>query len=198
MAEPRTLLQMAGAPLTPAPLDRATLLLIDCQGEYTDGALPLAGVAAAVDEAARLLERARREGVPVVHIAHQGSKGGLFDPEGGGGRIVPALAPRADEAVIGKTMPNAFAGTALQARLQEIGRPELIVAGFMTHMCVSATVRAALDLGYRSTLVAGATATRDLPDPAGGTVPAGVLQRAALAALADRFAIVVPDSGAWR
>ena len=41
-------------------------------------------------------------------------------------------------------------------------------------------------------------ATRDLPDPTGaGTVPAAEVQRAALAALADRFAIIVPDAGAW-
>lgn len=64
-------------------------------------------------------------------------------------------------------------------------------------MCVSATVRAALDLGYRTTLVAAATATRDLPDPAGGVVTADALQRAELAALADRFAVVVKDCGAW-
>jgi hypothetical protein len=35
-------------------------------------------------------------------------------------------------------------------------------------MCVSATVRSALDHGYASTVVAAACATRDLPDPLGG------------------------------
>ncbi len=66
----------------------------------------------------------------------------------------------------------------------------------MTHMCVSSTVRAALDFGYRCTVVAGACATRDLPDGAGGVVPAPVLHRAELAALSDRFATVVADSAA--
>jgi nicotinamidase-related amidase len=61
----------------------------------------------------------------------------------------------------------------------------------MTHMCVSATARAALDLGYQSTVLSDATATRDLPDPAGnGVVAAADLHRAELAALSDRFSIV--------
>ena len=64
-------------------------------------------------------------------------------------------------------------------------------------MCISATVRAALDRGYRTTVVASATATRDLPDPLGGIVPAGEVHRATLAALADRFAIVVRDTGVY-
>jgi nicotinamidase-related amidase len=61
----------------------------------------------------------------------------------------------------------------------------------MTHMCVSASVRAALDLGYYSTIVSGAAATRDLPTPSGGVIDAAHLHEASLAALADRFAIIV-------
>jgi hypothetical protein len=64
-------------------------------------------------------------------------------------------------------------------------------------MCVSATTRAALDLGYRVTLVANGTATRALPNPLSGeTIPARIIHEATLAALADRFAIVVADSAA--
>ena len=110
--------------------------------------------------------------------------------------IIEALRPQPGESVVVKSLPNAFAKTDLHDRLAATGRRELILAGFMTHMCVSATARAALDLGYRNTVVANATATRDLPDPLGGAVAAEVVKRAALAMLADRFAIVVPDSAA--
>jgi hypothetical protein len=51
--------------------------------------------------------------------------------------------------------------------------------------------RAARDLGYVPTIVAAATATRDLPDGKGGVVPAATLQTASLAELADRTAWVV-------
>ena len=195
---PRTLLAMAGAPLHPSPLDKAVLVLIDIQREYTDGGLPLAGVDAAVREAAALLALARANGVPVIHVVHHGKPGSVvFDPAGPMAAIIPAVAPRDGEAVIVKSLPNAFAGTDLQARARDTGRSELIVAGFMTHNCVSSTVRAALDLGWRSTVVAAATATRALPDGRGGVVPAETLQRAELAGLSDHTAVIVENAGAW-
>jgi len=76
----------------------------------------------------------------------------------------------------------------IDARLKETGRPELILAGFMTHNCLYATAMSALDHGYRNTIVAAATGTRDL-----GKVPAAEVQRGALAGLSDRAAIIVPD-----
>ncbi|MGY0713767.1 cysteine hydrolase family protein [Azospirillum argentinense] len=197
-ATPKTLLALAGAPATPSPLDTAALLLIDAQREYTEGALPLVGVEAAVAEAARLLERARKAGTPVFHIVHHGKPGGaLFNPEGPLSGIVAPLIPLDGETVVVKHLPNAFAGTELDSLIRATGRKELIVAGFQTHMCVSSTVRAALDLGWRTTVVDAASATRDLPDGAGGVIPAEALHRANLAALADRFAVVVKDSRAW-
>lgn len=198
MPRPQTLLALAGAPATPSPLENAALLLIDCQMEYVDGGLPLPGIGPALEEAARLLALARKAGVPVVHVAHHGRPGGaLFDPAGPRAAIAPAVAPGAGEAVVTKAMPNSFQGTDLEEVLSGLGRKELIVAGFMTHMCVSSTVRTAVDRGYRCTVVAGATATRDLPDGQGGVIEAAVLQRSELAALADRFAVVVDDASAW-
>lgn len=191
MAEPRTLLQMAGADATPGALSKAAVVLIDCQMEYVDGALVLPGVDPALAEVARLLARARSAGTPVVHIAHKGAAGGVFDRAGPGGAIAAAAQPADGEPVIEKSLPNAFTGTTLDETLRKTGRGELIVAGFMTHMCISSTVRAALDLGYRSTVVAGAAATRDLPTPDGGVIDARALHQASLAGLADRFAVIV-------
>lgn len=192
MSGPKTLLAMAGADTSPSALDESTLVLIDCQNEYVTGRLPLTGVEAALDQVAILLERARAAGTPVVHVAHIGKPGGAFDPDAEGGRIHAKAAPTGAETVVTKGLPNAFAGTTLQAELERTGRKKLILAGFQTHMCVSATARAALDLGYRSTVVASAAATRDLPGVTGGVVPAQALHDAELAALADRFAIVAP------
>jgi nicotinamidase-related amidase len=197
MSEPKTLLALAGADLTPSPLSKAALVMIDLQNEYRTGALPLAGVDAATAMAAKLLARARAAGAPVVHIAHAGRAGGPVDRAAERGQIMAAVAPAGDEPVIEKPLPNAFAKTGLHETLQRLGRPELIVAGFMTHMCVSSTVRAALDLGYRVTVVGSACATRDLPAPDGGAaLPAALRHRSELAALADRFAIIAPDAEA--
>ncbi|MDP6573520.1 MAG: isochorismatase family protein [Rhodospirillales bacterium] len=192
MTMPKTLLEMAGAPSAPPPLDRSALVLIDCQMEYVTGALALPGVDAALDEAARLLELARAERVPVVHVVHHGRPGGgLFDPEGEFAAIAGQVAPAPGEPVITKALPNAFAGTGLDDQLKEFERTELILAGFMTHMCVSSSARASSELGYRATVVAAAAATRDLPDGRGGVIKADDLHRAELAALSDRFAVII-------
>jgi nicotinamidase-related amidase len=194
---PQTLLEMAGARPTPARLAEAAVVVIDAQREYVDGVLALPEAGPALDEIGRLLRRARAAGTPVIHVVHQGRAGGAFAPQSPGAAIAAPAAPAAGEAVVSKGLPNAFAGTDLAARLSALGRSDVVLAGFMTHMCVEATARAALDLGLRPTVVAAATATRDLPDPlSGAVVPAAEVQRNALAALADRFATIVADTDA--
>ena len=193
--QPKTLLEMAGADLTPPPLAEAVLVLIDCQNEYVTGALPLEGVETALENLAGLLARARAAGTPIVHVQHKGRPGGAFDLAQARGAIHELVAPLAGEVVIQKGLPNSFAGTGLHDALQEFDRNNLILTGFQTHMCVSATARSALDHGYRSTIVADCCGTRALPDRKGGMLSAAALHEATLAALADRFAIVV-DSAA--
>ena len=116
---------------------------------------------------AGLLEKARAAGAPIVHVRHQ-SKGKAFNPSSSGYEIVSPLTPRAGETIVDKGLPNAFAGTDLAKHLAASSRKNLIVGGFMTHMCVSATVRSATDNGFMSTVAADTVATRDLPDATGG------------------------------
>jgi len=186
MNRPTTLFALAGrAPRPPRPGD-ATLILIDCQNDYLAGPLALVGVDAAIRQAERLLHSARRAGGRVIHVAQQGAAGGLFDRAKVGGAIVDALAPIAGEPVVEKPRPNAFSDTALAALVGPAGAA-LLFAGFMTHNCVSSTVRAGRDLGYAMTVAADACATRDLPCP-GGVIRAADLHAAELAALADAHA----------
>lgn len=192
---PATLLEMSGVQATPARLSESVLVIIDAQQEYVSGALPLSGIDAALAEGNKLLERARVAGTPIIHVKQRGHAR-LFNPAGANFAFAKPLTPQPGETVIEKLLPNAFAGTHLQQSLADSGRKQLIVIGFMTHMCVSSTVRAALDLGYTTTVVASATASRDLPDGHGGVVPAATVQQAALAALADRFATIVDTASA--
>jgi nicotinamidase-related amidase len=187
---PKTLLQMAGADLNPPLLSKSAVVIIDAQNEYLDGKLALPGTMPAIEAIRTLLAKARAAGAPVIHVAHKGKAGGLFDRDGHGGAIIAALEPVAGEIVVEKPLPNSFAQTTLDAELKKTGRTSLVLAGFMTHMCVSSTARAALDLGYKTTVVSVASATRDLPDPLGGVISADALHRAALAELGDRFAII--------
>jgi nicotinamidase-related amidase len=111
---------------------------------------------------------------------------------------VAALTPRPGETIVDKALPNAFAGTDLAKQLAASSRKNLIVGGFMTHMCVSATVRSATDNGFMSTVAADTVATRDLPDATNdaATIPAEAINRITLAALSDRFAWIVPKASA--
>lgn len=191
----RTLRVLADLPQQPVNLSESTLVLIDCQNTYTRGVMELEGVQAALDEAAALLDRARTAGVPVIHIQHSDGPDSLYDIDGETGAIVPAVAPREGEPVVVKNYPNSFVQTDLDERLKAVGASNLVLAGFMTHMCVNSTARAAFNLGYAPTVVAGATATRALPGLGSDeTVPAAVMQTASLAAMADLFAVVVPSA----
>jgi nicotinamidase-related amidase len=195
MPAPTTLRTLAGLPSSPPSLADSTLVMIDCQNTYTRGVMELDGVQDALDEAAKLLERARSAGIPIVHIEHDDGEGSLYDIRAEIGQIVDRVAPRGDEAVIVKNFPNSFVQTELDERLKAGGARNLVLAGFMTHMCVNSTARGAFNLGYASTVVASATATRPLPGTT-GVVPSEALQAASLAAISDLFGIVVPDVAA--
>ena len=190
MSDPKTLLQLAGADLEPPKLADACVVVIDMQNEYLDGPVALPDARAAITHTQSLLSKARDAGSSVFHVAHKGRAGSLFDRDAERGRIVDELTPLAGEAVIEKALPNAFAGTGLANLITETGRKDVIVVGFMTHMCVSSTARAALDLGFRVTIDAEACATRDLPDGRGGRIDAATLNEVALVELSDRFAVI--------
>ncbi len=198
MTLPKTLLEMVDANMTPPDWSDAALVLIDCQYEYIDGKLPLPGVQPALAEAAKLVAMARAAGAPVIHVVHHGAPGGgVFDPTAHGGDEAEEVAVAGDEITVTKALPNSFAGTTLDDVLKATGRKALVLAGFQTHMCISSTARAGLDLGYSSTIVDAACATRDLPDGKGGVISADDLHRASLIALSDRFALIVADASAW-
>lgn len=189
---PFTILGLLGAPSAPSRLSESVLLIIDAQREYVDGKLALPGIAVSLAAGGRLLERARAAGTPVVHILHRGA-GPIFNPQTPYYQPAEPLIPTADEAVVEKSQANAFAGTDLQAVLEKTGRKNLIVIGYMTHNCVSSTVRAATERGYRSSVLAAASGTRDLPDGRGGVLAAEVLHAASLVGLSDTQAVIVGE-----
>ncbi|GEL25797.1 isochorismatase [Pseudonocardia sulfidoxydans NBRC 16205] len=190
-----TLRELTGMPAAAPSLAGSTLIMVDCQNTYTRGVMELEGVQAALDEAEELLDRARSAGTPVIHIQHDAGAGSPYDVRAEIGAIVDRVAPRGDEPVVVKGAPNSFVGTDLQDRLTAAGAHDLVLAGFMTHMCINSTARGAFSLGFAPVVVGGATATRSLPGP-DGAVAASALQAASLASIADLFGIVVPNTKA--
>ncbi|MFE7141314.1 cysteine hydrolase family protein [Streptomyces sp. NPDC057644] len=186
-----TLRELNGFDATPATLTGSTLILVDLQNTYTRGVMELDGWQASLDAAARLLERAREAGTKVVHVINDGGEGTPYDIRKEIGQIHPAVAPVDGEPVVVKQAPNAFHDTDLDEHVPE--GQDVIIAGWMTHMCVAFTAQGAFLRGNRPTVVADACATRPLPltgNPNG--IPSEQLHTSALATIQDLYGVVVP------
>jgi nicotinamidase-related amidase len=192
MSQPVTLRQLSGLPTEPARLADSALIIVDAQNTYRSGVMALEGVEPALDECARLLARARAVGAPVIHIQHDAGPGTPYDIRAEIGAIADKVAPLAGEPVIIKGYPNSFVGTDLEAQLRARGVKNLVVVGFMAHMCINSTSRGAFNLGFQVCVPASAVATRALPGPEGEILPAAQVKAVALAALGDLFALVLP------
>jgi nicotinamidase-related amidase len=169
------------------------LLIIDIQRDYfPGGAYPLVGPEAAAEAARRALDAFRASGEPVVHLKHvwDAPDATFMRPGTDGVEIHPLVEPAEGERVIEKAEPNGFLGTGLEATLREAGIDSLVVAGMMSSMCVDATVRAAVDLGFGATVVHDACAAPDLSYE-GTEIPGAAVHGAFMAALADGYATLV-------
>lgn len=195
MSDITTLRDIVGLGNTASHISDSALLIIDAQNTYREGVMKLDHVEPALEECKALLQRFRAAGRPVFHIQHDAGAGSPYDLTAHIGQIADVVSPIEGEPVITKNYPNAFAQTDLDQQLTQAGIKNLILTGFMSHMCVNSTARAAFTLGYSPTVVASATATRALPSKASGkTVPSEQIQEAALAALSDLPSAVVPSS----
>ena len=125
-----------------------TLLIIDLKNDYFPGGKnPLERSAKAAEQARRLLEAFRQSSHPVVHVEHLSTRPGatFFVPGTHGAEIYPLVQPLAGEVIIQKHYPNSFRETPLLEILHDLNTHRLVVTGMMTHMCLDAGVRAAVD-----------------------------------------------------
>ena len=189
----QTLRDITGMGYNPAGLKDSALIMVDCQNTYRHGIMKLTNVEPAIIEAQKLLQMARDFNIPIIHIQHDAGEGSPYDVTAEIGQISSEVAPKNGENVITKNYPNAFIATPLEAQLKALGIENLILAGFMTHMCINSTARGAFNLGFKPTVVASACATRSLIGANGKTVDAQTMHEAALAAVRDLFAVVVDD-----
>jgi nicotinamidase-related amidase len=187
----QSLREIVGLGQEPTHLKGSALIMIDLQNTYRQGIMQLTGVEAAILEAKSLLEMARNQGIPIFHIRHDGGAGSPYDINSEIGAISDEVAPLNGEPVITKNFPNSFVQTDLDARLKALGIKNIMLAGFMTHMCVNSTAHGGFNLGYAPTVVASATATRPLQGANGKVVSAQELQDATLAATRDMYAAII-------
>jgi nicotinamidase-related amidase len=136
-----------------------------------------------------LLALARGCGMTVIHVHHDDADPqSPFRKGAPGGAPMPCAAPLVGEVVVWKTGSSAFAGTGLDAHLKAAGIDRLIVAGAVAAFCVTSTVRAASDLGFKVLLPSDALLGFDLPAHDGGRIDAETVQRVTLSLLGADFA----------
>jgi nicotinamidase-related amidase len=185
-----TLREVLGLSLKPTLLKESALILIDCQNTYRKGLMQLTNVEPAIIEAKKLLDHARALKTPVIHIQHNAGPGSPYDIAAEIGKICDEVTPIAEEKIIIKQYPNAFIQTTLDAELKNLGISNIVIAGFMTHMCVNSTAHGGFNLGYNMTVVASATATRSLESANGKVLSAEEVQDGAIASTRDLYAAI--------
>jgi len=131
------------------------LLVIDVQKGVVGGAHERDVVVANVGS---LVEKARRERVPVVWVQH--SDEGL-ERGSDNWRIVPELSPADSEPLVEKNYGDSFEDTNLESVLSGLGVGRLVVVGAQTDACVRSTLHGAFVRGYDATLVSDAHTTED-------------------------------------
>ncbi|MFF7109551.1 cysteine hydrolase family protein [Pseudomonas sichuanensis] len=174
-------------------MSKQALIIIDIQNDYFPGGKwTLDGADAAADNAARLLDAARKRGDLVVHVRHEfeSSDAPFFTPGSAGARIHHKVEPANNEAVVLKHKVNSFRDTNLKALLDQHDVKALTIVGSMSHMCVDAATRAAADYGYDVSVAHDACATLPLAFD-GKQVPAAEVHASVMAALAFAYAKVV-------
>lgn len=148
----------------PLPPEMTALLMIDAQEEYfrPGGPMELPDGPAALSMAAGLLEGARRSGAHVIHVRHvtDHPMAEEFRRGSPGVQIRPEVAPQGGEPVVDKQTPSAFAGTRLDEELAARGVSSVIIAGFMTATCCTATAHEALGRRLRTVFSSDATAAQ--------------------------------------
>ncbi len=189
-----TLRDLTGLGHAAPTFKESALILIDIQNTYRTGVMQLTNVEPAIKAAQSLLQKARTMGVPVIHIQHDAGVGTPYDIQAEIGAIASEVAPIAGEQVIVKNYPNAFVQTTLDAELKKLGLHHIVLAGFMTHMCVNSTAHGGFNLGYAPCVIANATATRPLASANGKVLSADEVQHGALASTRDMYAVVLDSA----
>ena len=113
---------------------------------------------AVVANVGTLVERARREAVPVVWVQHSDEE---LERGSDDWRIVPELVPGEAEPLIEKNYGDSFDDTTLEDVLAGLGVGRLVVCGAQTDTCIRSTLHGALVRGYDATLVCDAHTTED-------------------------------------
>jgi streptothricin hydrolase len=148
------------------------VVVVDLQREFVSGAHALPDADRLVRAVDGMVVRARTAGALVVWLRNDELHLPVLD----------------SDVVLDKSQDDGFDGTGLADVLRAHQTRTVVVCGLLSEMCVSATARSALRLGFHVLLPHDAHATADIPDEP--PIPARVVARVAEWALGDEIQIV--------
>ena len=168
------------------------LIVVDMQTAFVSGdeAVPEAG--GLLITVTDLIRRAREAGALVIQLQNDGLPGTADEPYTPGWELYLTAEESDGQHVIRKNTDDGFHETELSNILTERRIRHLAVCGVMSEMCVSATARSALNLGYHVVLPHDGHATYDIPAVEGlaDAVPHAIASRVAEWALGDQIDII--------
>jgi len=147
---------------------RASLQHAGVYDESTESVLAAidADLQAALANIGLVLAKCREVGIRPIHVGIQSflpdsadagmlhkAAGMLYPPGSYDAQFLPEAAPLDGEIVLTKTCSGIHVGTHIDQVLRNLGVQNVVMVGFYTDQCVSASVRDLTDLGYRLSLV---------------------------------------------
>lgn len=164
------------------------LIVVDVQNAFVTGPDAVPEHARLVVMVEVLLVAARSTGAPIIFLQNDGPPGAVDEPSRPGWALY--FSPQLHETVVRKERDDGFDGTDLDEILAALDVRSVAICGVLSEMCVAATARAAMRLGYGVLLPHDAHATYDVPaGPGSESVPAAMAARAAEWSLGDEIRI---------
>jgi len=164
------------------------LIVVDVQKAFVSGNEAVPASKQLLSAINILIAKARLAKAPIIFLQNDGDIGAADEPFQPGWELL--FSPQADEIVLRKHNDDGFDGTPLQQILNKSRVQTFAICGLLSEMCVAATARAGLELGYGVLLPHDAHATYNVPaGPGSQEVPAAMAARAAEWSLGDEIII---------
>ncbi len=159
---------------------QTALLLISFRNNFfKKGSQRVKGAKQSAKAAAKLLAHFRENELPIVHVLQTGK---LEDLSAEKLKPYELLEPKQDEPILVISETNAFADPKLQQKLQSLEVDHLLIAGLTAEKQILATVLAAKELAYTTTVVQDACAANSLKID-GERIKAEVVRQVIMASL---------------
>ncbi|MFN2188744.1 MAG: cysteine hydrolase family protein [Candidatus Promineifilaceae bacterium] len=144
----------------------AALIVVDVQVGVMRGTWEAPRI---IENIRTAVEKARKEGVPVVWVQHSDQELVFDSPDW---QIVPELLPAEGEVRIHKHYNSSFEETSVEEELNDLGVSHVFLAGAATNWCIRATAYGALERGYDLTLLKDAHTTEEIEFEDGSRIEA--------------------------